>query len=132
MIGLNKFADAKEIITTLGVEIKESKPVQQAMSSLVASEKGYKARENLKELQNKLGKDPKDLNVLLETSIALFGAGDIETSFDMLLKSIEIDREWNDQAARKQLIEFDNSDTYLDYITFNLLNITCITDVFII
>ena len=42
-------------------------------------------------------------------AIALFGAGQIEDSFEMLLTSIKIDKEWNKQAARKQLIEFFSS-----------------------
>ena len=42
-------------------------------------------------------------------AIALFGIGQIEDSFEMLLKSIKIDKEWNDQAARKQLLEFFSS-----------------------
>ena len=39
-------------------------------------------------------------------AIALFGVGKIEDSFEMLLKSIKIDKDWNEQAARKQLLEF--------------------------
>ena len=46
---------------------------------------------------------------LLKMAIALFGVGKIEESFDMLLKSIEIDKEWNEKAARKQLLEFFSS-----------------------
>ena len=41
--------------------------------------------------------------------IALFGIGQIEKSFELLLKSIKIDKEWNEQAARKQLLEFFSS-----------------------
>ena len=42
-------------------------------------------------------------------AIALFGIGKIEDSFEMLLKSIKIDKNWNEQAARKQLLEFFSS-----------------------
>ena len=42
-------------------------------------------------------------------AIALYGKGEIENSFEMLLKSIEKDKDWNDQAARKQLLEFFKS-----------------------
>ena len=44
-----------------------------------------------------------------EIAIALFGNGEIEASFNMLLKSIKIDKEWKDQSARKQLLEFFSS-----------------------
>ena len=109
MIGLNKFTEVKEIIDALAVEIKNSKPVTDALLSLDASEKAFKAKENLEVLKESLKKDPENLESLLEMAIALFGNNQIEASFNMLLKSIDIDREWKDQAARKQLLEFFTS-----------------------
>ncbi len=109
MIGLNKFNEVKEIIEALAVEIKNSKPVLDALSSLDASEKAFKATENIQVLQENLKKDPENLDYLLDMATALFGNNEIEASFDMLLKSIKIDREWKDQAARKQLLELFKS-----------------------
>ena len=42
-------------------------------------------------------------------SVALFGNDEIEASFEMLLKSISIDKDWKNQSARKQLLEFFTS-----------------------
>ena len=109
MIGLNKFNEVKEIIDALAVEIRNSKPVLEALSTLDASEKAFKARENIQALKEHLKKDPENLDYLLDMSIALFGDNEIEASFEMLLKSIKINREWKDQAARKQLLEFFKS-----------------------
>ena len=109
MIGLNKFNEVKEIIDALAVEIRNSKPVLDALSTLDASEKAFKARENIQALKQHLKKDPENLEYLLDMSIALFGNNEIEASFEMLLKSIKINREWKDQAARKQLLEFFKS-----------------------
>ena len=109
MIGLNKFNEVKEIIDALAVEIRNSKPVLDALSTLDASEKAFKARENIQALKEHLKKDPENLDYLLDMAIALFGNNEIEASFEMLLKSIKINREWKDQAARKQLLEFFKS-----------------------
>ena len=109
MIGLNKFNEVKEIIDALAVETRNSKPVLDALSTLDASEKAFKARENIQALKKHLKKDPENLDYLLDMSIALFGNNEIEASFEMLLKSIKINREWKDQAARKQLLEFFKS-----------------------
>jgi putative thioredoxin len=106
MIGLNQFSDVREIVEALAIEIKESKPVTEALMSLEPSEKAFKAQENIEELEKKLENDPKNLDSLLEMAIALYGKGEISKSFELLLKSIEIDREWNDQEAKKQLLEF--------------------------
>lgn len=109
MIGLNKFMEVKEMIDELAVEIKNSKSVTDALSSLDASEKAFKAKANIEVLKENLKKNPENLDFLLEMAIALFGNNEIEASFDMLLKSIDIDKEWKDQAARKQLLEFFKS-----------------------
>jgi len=109
MIGLNKFMEVREINDALADKIKNSKPVIDALSSLDASEKAFKAKGDIEVLQENLKKDPENLDFLLEMAIALFGNNKIEASFNMLLKLIELDREWKDQAARKQLLEFFTS-----------------------
>ena len=109
MIGLNKFNEVKEIIDALAIETRNSKPVLDALSTLDASEKAFKARENIQALKEHLKRNPENLDYLLDMSIALFGNNEIEASFEMLLKSIKINREWKDQAARKQLLEFFKS-----------------------
>ena len=109
MIGLNKFSEVNEVVDALSSEIKDSKPVAEALSSLEASEKAFKAQENISNLERELKNNPENLDNLLEMAIALYGKGEIENSFEMLLKSIEIDRYWNEQAARKQLLEFFTS-----------------------
>ena len=109
MIGLNKFSEVNEVVDALSSEIKDSKPVAEALSSLEASEKAFKAQENISNLERELKNNPENLDNLLEMAIALYGKGEIENSFEMLLKSIEIDKDWNEQAARKQLLEFFTS-----------------------
>ena len=109
MIGLDKFNETKQLIDSLAPEIKNSKPVKEAISLLEISEKAFIAKESIEDLEKKLQQEPNNLDCLLQMAIALFGIGKIEDSFEMLLKSIKIDKEWNEQAARKQLLEFFSS-----------------------
>lgn len=109
MIGLNKFNDTKELINNLAPEIRNSKPVEEAVSLLETSEKAFLAKGSIEDLEKKLQLEPNNLDYLLKMAIALFGIGKIEASFEMLLKSIKIDKDWNEQAARKQLLEFFSS-----------------------
>ncbi len=109
MIGLEKFNETKDLIDNLAPEIRNSKQVEEAISLLETSEKAFQAKGTIEDLEKKLKQEPENLNYLLQMAIALFGIGKIEDSFDMLLKSIEIDRDWNEQAARKQLLEFFSS-----------------------
>jgi putative thioredoxin len=57
------------------------------------------------EFEQRLAKDPDDHAARLELAKALAGAGRMEKAADHLLSIIERDREWNDQAARKQLLQ---------------------------
>ena len=109
MIGLEKFNETKELIDNLAAEIKNSKPVEEAILLLETSEKAFMAKGSIEELEKKLKLEPDNLDYLLQMAIALFGIGKIEDSFEMLLKSIKIDKEWNDQAARKQLLKLFSS-----------------------
>ena len=109
LIGLNKFSEVREIQEALEPDIKNSKVVSEILLTIDVAEKAFKAKESLEGLKLKLKEDPENLDYMHEIAIALFGNGEIEASFDMLLKSIKIDKEWKDQSARKQLLEFFSS-----------------------
>ena len=109
LIALNKFSEVREIQEALEPEIKNSKVVSEILLTIDVAEKAFKAKESLEGLKLKLKEDPENLDYMHEIAIALFGNGEIEASFDMLLKSIKIDKEWKDQSARKQLLEFFSS-----------------------
>ena len=55
-------------------------------------------------LDQRLAADPSDHEARLELAKALAGHGHYEAAIDHLLVIIQADREWNDQAARKQLL----------------------------
>ena len=56
------------------------------------------------ELEQKVAQNPDDHAARLELAKALAGHGRLQDAADHLLTIIERDREWNDQAARKQLL----------------------------
>lgn len=55
-------------------------------------------------LEQALAADPDDHQARLDLAKALAGHGDFGTAVDHLLVSIEKDRTWNEEAARKQLL----------------------------
>lgn len=59
---------------------------------------------DVKVFQDRLAADPADHEARFELAKALSGHGRLEESVDQLLTIIEADRDWNDQAARKQLL----------------------------
>ena len=56
------------------------------------------------ELQAQIASDPNDHQARYDLSLALASAGDLGGAVDQLLAIVQADREWNDQAARKQLL----------------------------
>ena len=56
------------------------------------------------EQEQRLAKDPNDHEARFELAKSLAGSGHFNDAADHLLKIIEADRTWNDEAARKQLL----------------------------
>ncbi len=56
-------------------------------------------------LEARLAANPKDNEARLELAMAHYGAGDVKSAIDGLLDLVRRDREWNEQAARKQFVK---------------------------
>ncbi|MFZ5719829.1 MAG: tetratricopeptide repeat protein [Pseudomonadota bacterium] len=56
------------------------------------------------EFERRLSADPDDHAARIELAKALAGGGRLMEAVDQLIESIRRDREWNEQAARKQLL----------------------------
>ena len=60
---------------------------------------------DLTELKLSVEADPKNLEARFDLAMALYASGDNGGAVDHLLESIAINRAWNDEAARKQLVK---------------------------
>ena len=106
LIGLKKYEAASDFISSIEDKIKEDNLVKEAIAALDLTLKAEGASSKTSELRMKIESNPKDMESRQELAIALYGAGEIEGALDCLLDSINFDRNWNDEAARKQLVEF--------------------------
>ena len=77
-----------------------------AIDVLLLSEKALKSAGGIDAAQAAVDADPCNLTARQDLAMALFAIGQQESSMDQLLESIRIDRDWNDGAARTQLLEF--------------------------
>ena len=64
------------------------------------------ARGRLAELEETLQSDPNAHAARFDLATALFASGEREVAIDHLLELFRRDRNWNDQAARSQLVKF--------------------------
>ena len=85
-----------------------SAPVEAARAQLQLAQQAESAGP-LGELRAAVEADPDDQQARLELAKALHAAGEVEEAVDMLLDSFRRDRDWNEGAAKAQLLTIFDS-----------------------
>ncbi|WP_443645671.1 thioredoxin [Candidatus Ponderosibacter sp. Uisw_141_02] len=106
MVGMKDIDGAREIVDQLDDEFRDKPAMVIAIDSLDLAEKAARAAGGLTQARAAVNADPNDLGARQELALALFASGEQAESMEQLLESIRIDRAWNDEAARMQLLEF--------------------------
>jgi putative thioredoxin len=105
-VARKEFAKAKQFLDRVPKEQAGHAEIAAARAALELAEAGAGAAGKIGELKTRIAADPKDHQARYDLAAALFAAGEREPAIDQLLDSIRLDREWNEQAARKQLLKF--------------------------
>jgi len=103
---LDRAREALELIPTASENVPE---VMAAHAALQIAEKSGAVSLDTSALEARIEANPKDHEARFDLALAFNSSGAREEAIDALLQSIEIDRKWNDEAARKQLVEFFNA-----------------------
>jgi len=106
LVARGELDQAREVLGRVPKESANHAEITAARSALDLAEQAQKAMGSTGKLQARLQQDPDDHEARFELATALFGAGERETAIDELLMLFKRDREWNEQAARKQLVKF--------------------------
>ena len=104
-IALGRSAAARDLLEGVPKEHKNHIEINGAEAALSLAEEAGTLGDPA-ELQGKLGADENDHAARLDLATVLFLRGQTERAVEELLMVIKKDREWQDQAARKQLIKF--------------------------
>jgi putative thioredoxin len=105
LIALGETDQAKQVLESLTPEQAKHPDVVAAKSALELAEQAAGAIAGLAGLRQRLAANANDHEARYELSTALYGAGEREEAVDELLELFRRDREWNEQAARKQLVK---------------------------
>ena len=105
LIAAKDLERARQMLDEAPEAIAKDKDMALVRSALDVAEQAQSAGP-IHELAEKVTKDPNDHQARLDLAMALFAAGKRQEAVDALLDSVRLDREWNDQAARKQLVKF--------------------------
>lgn len=105
LIALDEVDAAKALLADVPEELKKDPKIAGVVRELELAEETAGAGDTA-ELQMAVDADPDNHEKRLELAIALYGKHKPEAAADQLLESIRRDRDWNDAAARKKLVEF--------------------------
>lgn len=104
-VGLGQLDEAKALLDSLPPEAKRDPEVQAAQAALDLAHQAPKGVDVAPMLE-KLAHNPKDHQTRLDLATALFAGGQQEAAIDQLLELYKLDRNWNEGAARAQLVKF--------------------------
>ncbi len=106
LIAGGETAKARQLLDRVATENAANPEIAAARAALELAEQAKTAMASAGKLRRRLADNPDDHEARLELATALFGTGDREAAIDELLSLYKRDREWNEQAARKQLVKF--------------------------
>ncbi|RJL05448.1 tetratricopeptide repeat protein [Paracoccus siganidrum] len=99
---------AAEALSQVPAAISGAAPVEAARAQLQLAQQAANAGP-LGDLQARVQADPDDQQARLDYAQALYAAGRIEEAVEVLLDSFRRDRDWNDGAAKAQLLTIFDS-----------------------
>jgi putative thioredoxin len=102
-LALDQLDEAEAALAGASIKIAKSGPVEAARAQLALARQAADAGP-LGELEAAVAANADDHQARLDYAQALHAAGDVEGAIDQLLELFRRDREWNDGAAKAQLI----------------------------
>lgn len=104
LMQLHKYNDAKEIFESLDDELLKHEEIIKIKKLLDTIDSGGGA--SIEDLKIKLVSDPQNLNFRFELAVAYLSNNDPENGFIELLEIYRSNPKWNEEAAKKKLLEF--------------------------
>ena len=117
LVGAGDLQEARELVDGLDDEALKDADVESAVSALALAEQAGEADGDTAELQARLAQDPGDHQARFDLAMAHHGAGRNEQAIDELIEIIRQNREWNEEAARQQLLKLFEALGHTDPLT---------------
>ncbi|MDJ0684221.1 MAG: thioredoxin [Alphaproteobacteria bacterium] len=105
LIKIGQTDDAQAFIEQLPDEVTKSQEMVSVLAALELAAQGDQARNELAALQARADAEPDNLHALYDLAVAQSATGDNEPAIENLLTIFKKDRNWNEEAARLQLLK---------------------------
>jgi len=106
LMAMGREEDAVHALSEVPEKLADHAEIAGARSALALAEEGRKAQSELATYQARLAADPGDHQARYDLATALNAMGEREKAAEALLEIIRRDRNWNEGAARLQLLKF--------------------------
>ncbi len=110
---------ARQALARVPKESANHTEITAARAAIELAEQAQKAMGSVGKLKARLEQNADDHEARFELATALFGAGEREAAVDELLMLFKRDRNWDEQAARRQLVKFFEAMGPTDPLTVN-------------
>lgn len=107
-LALGETARAKAILDSIPEDIASASEIETARAAVDLALQAEKAGP-VSDLKRRVGENPDDHQARLDLAVALHAEGNVAEAVDELLELFRRDREWNEQAARTQLLKIFDS-----------------------
>ena len=104
-VAAKQFDKAKQILTQVPEAKRNDAAVAAARAALEVAEQANSVGP-IGELEQKVQANPLDHQARFDLAVALNAAGKRPEAVDQLMEIVKRDRKWNDDGARKQLVQF--------------------------
>lgn len=102
-LALEQLDQAEAMLSAAPAAIAKAKEIEATRAQLELARQAAKAGPE-QELRAAVAADPQDRQARFDLALALHAAGKVDEAVDVLLDLFKLDREWNDGAARAQLM----------------------------
>ena len=105
LMQLNRYQDASEILESLDEKTFEDPEIQK-IKKLIENINSSSEGNSIEELQSILSNEPSNHKIRFELAEKYFLNNQTSDSFQELLNIFEVDSKWNEEAAKKKLLEY--------------------------
>lgn len=104
-LGANELERAKQALELVPEDKRSDEAYTAAVAALDLAEQAASLGD-LAEFHNRIASNPLDHQARFDLALGLNGKGDKEGAVDQLIEIVRNDREWNEDGARMQLLQF--------------------------
>ena len=114
---MGKLDTASEFLGNLSPQILNNEKIRQLKSTIELSQSEPVDDTNISNLKEKIEENPSDHQSIIDLSLYYNSIGEKSLAADLLIKSIDKDREWNEKASQTQLLKFFEAWGFADPVT---------------